>query len=76
MSSSGRGGRDSVRLDRLLWLATLVAMGLLFVAYFLPVRPLVWVFPIWSVPVFFTIAFTVAVAYAAVRLGWPREGSA
>lgn len=63
------------RLDRLLWFA----FGVLFVVVasssFLPVRPLVWAYPLWAVVVLGACLVTLVLAVAVVRAGWPGEVS-
>lgn len=63
------------RVDRLLWTVFGVLFAVVTVASVLPVRPLVWVFPLWAVVVLGACVATVTVAVVAVHAGWPGPGT-
>lgn len=62
-------------IERRLWIAFAVLFGLVVVATYLPTRPIVAVFPAWSLLVLFAAVGTLAVAVTAVfGAGWPAGG--
>jgi hypothetical protein len=61
------------RAGRLLWIAFGLLFGVVAAASLLPVRPLVWAYPLWAVVVLGACLATVAIAVVAVRAGWPGE---
>lgn len=61
-------------IERGLWIAFAVLFGLVVVATYLPTRPVVAVFPAWSLVVLFAAVGTLAVAVIAVGAGWPVGG--
>lgn len=72
----GRGKREPVELDRVLWLS----FGLLFVGMiatvWLPVDPIVWGLPLWAtVALALMLASVVVAAIAGVYYGWPARSA-
>lgn len=62
------------RLNWWLWGTFVILFGGVTVASFLPVRPLIGIFPAWSITVLAAVGVTVAVAVVAVRgYDWPRS---
>lgn len=62
-------------IERGLWAAFGVLFAVLAGAMFLPVRPIVWVVPLWLVPVIVAMVATTGIAaVAVVAYDWP-EGS-
>lgn len=62
--------------ERGLWIAFVAFFGVIVAAAYLPTRPLVVVFPAWSLVVLVAAVCTIAVAaVAAFGYGWPAEGT-
>lgn len=59
--------------DTVLWGSFVVLFAVIVGAAFLPVRPLVWVFPLWGIVVLAAMLGAVAAAVLAARSGWPAE---
>lgn len=63
-----------IHTERWLWSSFVLLFGLIVIAAFLPVRPVVAVFPAWSLVVLAAAVGTFAVALvAAFGHGWPAE---
>lgn len=63
-------------IDRWLWVAFAALFAIVTLASVLPLRPIILVFPAWSLVVLVTIVVTIAVAVTAAKYGWPvREGA-
>jgi VIT1/CCC1 family predicted Fe2+/Mn2+ transporter len=59
-------------IERWLWVAFMLFFGVIILARFLPTRPLVFVFPAWSLAVLAAVVGTLAAAVvAAFGYGWP-----
>jgi polyferredoxin len=60
--------------ERWLWIMFILFFGTIVFATYLPVRPLVLVFPAWSLAVLVAMIGTLAAAVGAVFVnGWPTE---
>lgn len=60
--------------NRLLWTVSGLSFAVMAVAVVLPVRPLVWIFPLWGFLVALAmLAGVLTGAVAAIR-GWPTGG--
>jgi hypothetical protein len=68
------GSRDkNRRLERGLWIGFGVLFGVILLSAYLPVEPIVFVFPLWSVLALAAILVSVVVAaVAGVGYGWPE----
>ncbi|MFB6280508.1 MAG: hypothetical protein ABEH40_00610 [Haloferacaceae archaeon] len=60
--------------EALLWMATGVLFLVMAVAAVLPVRPMVWILPLWGVAVAAAMLAGVAAGAAAALRGWPSGG--
>lgn len=77
MSGTLFRGNESARVNRLLWLTFVGSFLLIVGAVAVPVRPLVWAFPAWSLVVLAAVFGTIVVSSVAVlQYEWPpkREG--
>lgn len=61
----------AAHLERLLWAGFAVLFAAVAVAAVLPVEPIAWIVPAWSVVVIGACVAAVGLAVGAVRLGWP-----
>lgn len=60
--------------ERWLWVAFILFFGMIVLAAYLPVRPLILVFPAWSLLVLVAAVSTLVTAVIAVfGYGWPTE---
>lgn len=62
---------DATHLERLLWGGFAVLFGTIAVAAALPVEPIAWIVPAWSVVVIGACLAAVGLAVGAVWRGWP-----
>lgn len=61
-------------IDRWLWIAFTALFGIVTLASLLPTRPIIFVFPVWSLVVLAAVLVTIPIVVITVRRGWPAEG--
>lgn len=62
------------RLERNLWIVFGVLFGVVALSMYLPVEPIVFVFPFWSLFALAAMIVSAAVAaFAGIGYGWPSE---
>lgn len=66
-------GTENRRIERVLWIGFGVLFGAVLLSVYLPVDPIVFVFPFWSVLALTAMLASVIVAgIAGVGYGWPE----
>lgn len=62
------------QLERNLWIVFGVLFGVVALSVYLPVEPIVFVFPFWSLFALAAMIVSIAVAaFAGIGYGWPSE---